>query len=87
MNVAEAKIIAAAHIEASPHPHEDYSWVVREPSDTGDCWYFDYHMEHNHGLPQDEWILFAGAFGFLVNKSSGDVSIVSGGDFGELKFK
>jgi len=85
MNTLEAKKIAASHLEENPINHKDYSWVVTDPRNIGDNWYFDYQYRHNGGLNEEEWEGFAGAPGFLINKISGEVQDISFEEYTNLE--
>ena len=77
LTISEARSRAQAHIEANPLQHPEYRYVLREPVDLRNGWFFWYSYEHVDGLPQDRWEQFLGAAGFVVSKSNGDVEITA----------
>jgi hypothetical protein len=77
---AQASLLAKAHIEANPLPQPRLCYVLREPKELRDGWFFYYAYERVDGQPLDEaraedWLL--GAVGFIISKSTGDVEILA----------
>jgi hypothetical protein len=80
MTKAEALDLAHRHIihqntEAPLHP--DYEYVVTEPTEYADYWYFDHEFNHKADLPESEWLGFGGAPGYTVSKQTGEVTPIS----------
>jgi hypothetical protein len=77
LNVDTAIQIADDHIAAEPVPLDGYRMVHCGPQEFDEGWYFDYGIECNLNIPESEREMFGGAPGFIVNRSSGDLRIVS----------
>ena len=82
----QARAEAQRHLDADPFPHADYRWAPPEGRARSNGWYFDYKFEHVAGLPQEQWEGgFGGAPGFLVDKETGKVHIVSWAELSRLE--
>jgi len=73
MNREKAIQIAKKFLQKNPLSHKDYRWVLSEPKEIEEGWYFDYKHECILNIPKDEWELFAGAPGFKVLSEDGSV--------------
>jgi len=62
----------------------NYQWIVAEPTQYNEAWYFDHTFEHRFGRLAEEPLFLGGAPGFLVSKSTRLVSTVSWQEFSEL---
>ena len=77
LTISEIRARAQAHIDANPLWHSEYRYVLREPVELPEAWFFWYSYEHVGDLPPDRWEQFLGAAGFLVSKSTGEVEITA----------
>lgn len=75
MNSEEAKAIASAYLSKHPLEHDDYEWVVVEPRQVADGWYFDFETRCRRDVLKEQWESFAGAPGFIA-KWDGTVRVV-----------
>ncbi|MBC6697724.1 hypothetical protein [Hymenobacter sp. BT190] len=87
--MTKEEAIAIAHGFVSQQNQEsplptDYQWIVAEPTEYDEAWYFDRTFEHRFGRLAEEPLAIGGAPGFLVSKSTRLVSTVSWQDFSEL---
>lgn len=80
----QATTIAQRHLVANPLHDPEYAWIVPEPKETSEGWYFDYRVECLLDIPEEDWTTFLGAPGFLVSKSSGEVRDVGWDELGDL---
>lgn len=80
---AIARQFVAANNQTAPLP-VPYYWVVREPIEYEEGWYFDYGFDHRQGRLAEEPLLMGGAPGFLVSKNTGLVTTLSWGELAEL---
>jgi hypothetical protein len=61
-----------------------YYWVVAEPVEYDEVWYFDHTFDHREGRLAEEPLLLGGAPGFIVSKSTGLIKTISWGTLAEL---
>lgn len=81
--IAIARHVVAAKNQTAPLPAA-YHWVVQEPVEYDEGWYFDHSFDHRQGRLDEEPLLMGGAPGFIIWKSTGSVTTVSWGDLAEL---
>ena len=76
VTIAQARLLAQAHMDANPLPQPQLRHVLTEPQELRDGWFFPYAYERVDGQPLDQMrdSLF-GAAGFIVSKSTGEVEI------------
>ena len=80
----EASVIAREHIAGKPAPADGYSFTLGRMTVVEPGWYFDYHIDCQLDIPADEQEQFGGPFGFLIDRESGHISIVSHADWVDL---
>lgn len=80
----QATEIARKHVAAQPSPAPGYSIALGRMAVVELGWYFDYRIECKLNIPEDEREQFASALGFLVDRKSGDISIVSHSEWVDL---
>ena len=87
MTKEQALAIARQHVAANnqtaPLP-DPYYWIVKEPVEYEQGWYFDYCFGHRQGRLAEEPLLMGGAPGFLISNSTGLVTTLSWGELAEL---
>jgi hypothetical protein len=81
--IAIARQLVAAKNQTAPLP-APYYWVVKEPVEYEQGWYFDHCFDHRQGQLAEEPLLLGGAPGFLLSKSTGSVTTLSWGELAEL---
>ena len=69
--------IADQHIASQPAPLDGYRVVRFDPCEIDEGWYFDYGIECDLDISDSEHELFAGAPGFIVDRTHGHLRIVS----------
>lgn len=79
-----AKRIADGHIEDQPAPLAGYRMALGSMRQTESGWYFDYRIECDLDIPESEHEQFAGTPGFIVDRASGDISVLSWHDLRAL---
>ena len=85
IDAATAITIADEHIATQRAPMDGYRMVRYAPRDINAGWYFDYGIECELDIPESEREMFAGASGFIVHRSDGDIEVLAHGqlrDFG-----
>jgi hypothetical protein len=80
LNVNAALKVADDHIAAQPTPLSGYRMVHCGPLEVDEGWYFDYGIECDLDIPESDREGFAGAPGFIVTRSNGELRIVSWGE-------
>lgn len=81
-----AKLFIEKKNQDRESPHPDYRFgFCKEPENFIESWYFDFLMLPNKEIPKDEIMLFAGAPGFIISKTSKTVKVISHGEIYELK--
>ena len=73
----QAKQIALSHVASQPDPAPGYSFACGRIQAVETGWYFDYVTEFSLDIPTSEQEQFGGAFGFVVDRESGDITLVS----------
>lgn len=81
--IAIARQQVAANNQTIPLP-DPYYWIVKEPVEYEQEWYFDHSFDHRQGRLAEEPLLMGGAPGFLISKSTGLVTTLSWGELAEL---
>lgn len=81
--MAIAGQVVAAQNQTAPLPVA-YHWVVKEPVEYEEGWYFNHSFDHRQGRLAEEPLLLAGAPGFLISKITGSVTTLSWGELAEL---
>lgn len=67
--------------------YPDYSWVIPEPIEFSEFYYFDYKFKCKKNIPEDEWISLCGAPGYSINKKTGQIEIIGWTEYLELSKK
>lgn len=77
MNKEQAIAMAKEHLAEFEKENQipNVRWVVRDAREVPDGWYFDYSFEQIGD--SNEPVFLAGAPGFIVLKSSGEIQVVS----------
>jgi hypothetical protein len=81
--IAIARQLVTANNQTAPLP-TPYYWVVKEPVEYEQGWYFAHSFEHQQGRLAEEPLLLGGGPGFLISKSTGLVTTLSWGELAEL---
>ena len=84
MTENQATELARKHVAAQPSPAPGYSITLGRMAEVELGWYFDYGIKCELDIPETEREQFAGAPGFLVDRESGDISIVSHAEWVDL---
>jgi hypothetical protein len=77
LDVDAAIQIADDHIAAQPAPLNGYRMLHLGPQEFDKGWYFDYGIECDLNISESHRESFAGAPGFIVERSNGDLRVVS----------
>ena len=80
----EAYELARNHVAAQPSPAPGYSITLGKMAVVESGWYFDYGIKCELDIRENESEQFAGAVGFLVNRESGGISVVSHSEWVDL---
>jgi hypothetical protein len=82
MDKISAIHIAVKHIEQRNIDNvvKDIKWIVSEPIEKENGWYFDYKYESL----TDEPIYLGGAPGFMVKKDDSSIKVISWGEYSKL---
>lgn len=80
MTLADALLLAQAHIawlnrEEPPHPN--YHYELGKATEYAHCWYFGYLLRPRPDNPPAEVEHFAGAPGFVIVRTSGQLGTIS----------
>ena len=81
MNKAQAKQRAIRHLKTCVLMQKNFVWIVGDPKDLKDGWYFDYQSKPKGEVLHENWDTLGGLPGFIVDKESGDVRDVSWNEY------
>ncbi|TGE04900.1 hypothetical protein [Hymenobacter fodinae] len=87
INLNKAIALAQAHVEhinQNLQAPDDYKYVLGAPVQYVHCYYFDYQVQYKFELSQDQWSMFTGAPGFVVNRKNGLLKTISWSELPQL---
>ena len=77
ITLAEAETLAQEHIKNAGEISPGFKYSISKPVNFSNCFYFDYLIIPIDASENTEIPMFGGAPGFIVDKTSGELTVIA----------